>query len=58
MRTCKRCGDNIEELTKNARYCRQCSYINEYMPSVVKAEINKIWAALVKLQCNFWELEK
>lgn len=57
---CNRCGGQIEDIrTGNAKYCISCSSKDDRLSITgVMREINRLHNMMVKLQCNFWELEK
>jgi len=59
-RTCQRCGGQIEDMrTNSAKYCISCSSKDDRLSITgVMREINRLHNMFVKLQCNFWELEK
>ena len=59
-RICKRCGGQIEDMrTNSAKYCISCSSKDDRLSITgVMREINRLHNMFVKLQCNFWELEK
>ena len=57
---CKRCGGQIESIrTRGAKYCISCAGKDDRLSvNGVMREINRLHNMMVKLQCNFWELEK
>jgi reverse gyrase len=59
-RICQRCGGEIEDMrTNSAKYCIACSSKDDRLSITgVMREINRLHNMFVKLQCNFWELEK
>ena len=46
---CLRCNKEITGRTKNAKYCINCSYVNKYADPGFKAEVDRIWKAIIKL---------
>ena len=46
---CLRCNKEITGRTKNAKYCINCWYVNKYADPGFKAEVDRIWKAIIKL---------